>query len=87
MNNTLFDTINKNREVFNSIFPSTTSCDIVKNSLIVGGKEAEIYHINGMLDTENMIKIHQLLLNVKKEDLKNCVTIKEFAEKYIEIIL
>lgn len=83
MNNILYDSIDKNREIFDTLFPSDTSADIVKNKLIIGGKDASIYHINGMLDTENMIKIHSRLLEVTESELSECASVKELMKKHI----
>ena len=83
MNNILYDSIEKNREIFDTLFPSNTAADIVKNKLIIGGREASVYHVNGMLDTESMIKIHSNLLAVSETDMKMCVSLKEFAQRHV----
>jgi len=85
MENILFDSIEKNRSIFNGFFPSETSADIIKNSLYIGERQASIYHINGMLDTESMQKIQTNLLSVTRESLKGCASIEEFAQRHVPL--
>ena len=54
---TISKNIQENLKHFEEIFPSKTSADIIKKIFCVSGKDAAVYHINGMLDTENAIKI------------------------------
>jgi stage V sporulation protein AF len=83
MKNILLDSIIENRKIFEGIFPSDTAADIVKNSLVIGGCDASIYHINGMLDTESMQRILFSLLTISEDDFKKCATVKELSERYI----
>ncbi|MBQ9975508.1 MAG: spore germination protein [Clostridia bacterium] len=83
MNKILYDGFDKNLEVLCKIFPSDTSADIIKSRLAIGNKNACICHINGMLDTENMVKIHSSLLKITDGEIKECKTIRMLAEKYI----
>lgn len=79
----LSNKISENRTLFNSVFPSETSADIVKNNFIIADRTASIYHINGMLDTESMVKIHSSLLKITEEELIKCDTIKSLAQHFI----
>lgn len=83
MNEFISKSIYENRILFDKIFPDKTCADIVKNKLHIGNREASIYHINGMLDTESMIKIHESLLKIDKRDLEALVSVKDFAKKFI----
>ena len=83
MNNILYDSIDKNREMFDTVFPSVTCADIVKGNLVIGGRRASIYHINGMLDTESMLRIHSGLLSLTKEDLFKCPSMKDVVSRHV----
>lgn len=83
MENILFDSIEKNRRVFDGVFPDETSADIIKNHFYVGSRKASVYHINGMLDTESMQKIRISLLVVNT--LKDCESIEAVAQKHVPL--
>ena len=82
-NKFLHKSIEKNRKIFDMLFPKDTSADIIKNNLIVAGRSASIYHINGMLYTESMLRIHTQLLSISRESIEECCEIKELGEKFI----
>ncbi len=56
-----------NRDAFEKVFPKDSSADIIKSNFIISGKDASIYHINGMLDTENTLKILKILQGINAE--------------------
>ena len=62
------------------------SFDIVKRELIIGGKSAAMYFIDGFIKDEVFEKILEFLFRIPPERLKGIDTAKEFSERFIPYV-
>jgi stage V sporulation protein AF len=62
------------------------SFDLVKRELIIGGRVAAIYFIDGFTKDEVFEKILEFLFRITPEQLKNIDTAKEFSERFVPYV-
>jgi hypothetical protein len=78
--------IKENVNYMNQVLPVEESFDIVQRDIIVGGKEASFYFIDGFTKDESMLKIMDSLFGVNAEDMPGSAT--AFAKEcipYVEV--
>lgn len=64
------------------------SFDVIKRELVIGGRSAAIYFIDGFIKDEIFEKILEFLFKVSPEQLKGIENAKEFSERlmpYVEV--
>ena len=62
------------------------SFDIIKRELIVGGRSAAIYFVDGFIKDEIFERILEFLLRITPEQLKAVETAKEFSERFMPYV-
>ena len=78
--------IKENVNYMNQVLQVEESFDIVQRDIIVGGKEASFYFIDGFTKDESMLKIMDSLFGVNAEDMPGSAT--AFAKEcipYVEV--
>ena len=62
------------------------SFDLVKRNLVIGGKSAAMYFIDGFIKDEVFEKILEFLFKINPGQLKNVDTAKEFSERFMPYV-
>ena len=62
------------------------SFDIIKRELIIGGRSAAIYFVDGFIKDEIFQKILEFMFRISPEQLKGIETIKEFSERFMPYV-
>jgi len=62
------------------------SFDIIKRELVIGGRSAAIYFIDGFIKDEVFEKILEFLFRITPEQLKGTDTAKEFSERFMPYV-
>lgn len=64
----------ENAAYMNQVLPVKDSFDIIRRDMVIGGKEASFYFIDGFTKDEVMLKIMDSFLKVTREDLPESAT-------------
>lgn len=78
--------ITKNVEYMNQVLPISESFDLIQRNLVIGGKEAAFFFVDGMMKDEVMLKIMDSIIKVQAADMPADAT--EFSRKnipYVEV--
>ena len=62
------------------------SFDLVKREMIIGGKSAAIYFIDGFIKDEIFERIMEFLFQINPTQLKNVENAKEFSERFMPYV-
>ena len=62
------------------------SFDIIKRELIVGGKSAAIYFVDGFIKDEIFERILEFMFKISPDQLKGIETAKEFSERFMPYV-
>ena len=62
------------------------SFDVIKRKLVIGGRAAAIYFIDGFIKDEVFEKILEFLFRITPDQLKNIDTAKEFSERFMPYV-
>ncbi|MBQ3561944.1 MAG: spore germination protein, partial [Clostridia bacterium] len=62
------------------------SFDIIKRELIIGGKSAAIYFVDGFIKDEIFERILEFMLKITPEQLSSTETAKEFSERFLPYV-
>lgn len=73
-----------NIEYMNQILPVQESFDVIQRDMIVGGKSASFYFIDGFMKDETMLKIMTTFFAIKGKDMPKDAT--SFSQKYIPYV-
>lgn len=73
-----------NIEYMNQILPVQESFDVIQRDMIVGGKSASFYFIDGFMKDETMLKIMTTFFAIKDKDMPKDAT--SFSQKYIPYV-
>ncbi|HCR84088.1 spore germination protein [Muricomes intestini] len=71
----------ENIEYMNQVLPVGESFDVLRRDIIIGGRQASFYFINGFMKDETMQKIMASFLGVKDREMPKDAT--SFSQKYI----
>ena len=77
----------ENIAYMNEILPVKESFDVIRREIIIGGKNAVFYFIDGFMKDEAMLKIMDSFLSVTEQDMPDDVD--DFVQKhvpYVEVI-
>lgn len=78
------DKLETNVQEWNSLLAADTNFDILYKDLMIGGREAGFYFIDGFIKDEVMQKLMSSLESVTKEQMPE--TIEEFSKKWISYV-
>lgn len=73
-----------NIEYMNQTLPVQESFDVIQRDMIVGGKSASFYFIDGFMKDETMLKIMTTFFAIKDKDMPKDAT--SFSQKYIPYV-
>lgn len=73
------------KEIDNRLCPDK-SFDIVKRDMIVGGKSAAIYFVDGFIKDEVFEKIMEFLFRITPEQLQGVESMKEFSHRFMPYV-
>lgn len=73
-----------NIEYMNQILPVQESFDVIQRDMIVGGKSASFYFIDGFMKDETMLKIMTTFFAIKDKEMPKDAT--SFSQKYIPYV-
>ena len=62
------------------------SFDIIKRELIIAGKSAVLYFVDGFIKDEIFEKILEFLFKIKPDDIKGTETMKEFSVRFVPYV-
>lgn len=62
------------------------SFDLIKRELIIGGKSAALYFVDGFIKDEIFEKILEFLFKIRPENLQGVTTAKEFAGRFMPYV-
>lgn len=62
------------------------SFDIIKRELIIGGRSAAIYFVDGFIKDEVFERILEFMFRISPEQLKGVETAKEFSERFMPYV-
>ncbi len=82
----VYPDITKNIEYMNQILPISESFDLIQRNIVIGGRKAAFFFIDGMMKDEVMLKILDSVIKVQAEDMPGDAT--EFSVKnipYVEV--
>lgn len=63
-----------------------TNFDIVKRELLIAGKSAVMYFVDGFIKDEVFEKILEFLFKIKPDDIKGAETMKEFSARFMPYV-
>ena len=76
----------ENTTYLNQILPVKESFDLIKRDIMIGGRCASIYSINGFANDETLLKIMDSFFGVTKEDMpKDAVSFSRECIPYAEV--
>ncbi len=75
-----------NKKTMDSILQIDKSFDLICKDLLIGGKDASLYFIDGFVKDEVMEKILEMLTGVNREDIKQLKGPDEFAAKFVTYV-
>ncbi len=61
--------LEKNMRMMNRLLPVQESFDLIQRTIVIGGRRAACYLVNGFVDDDTILKIMDSLLKLKPEDL------------------
>ena len=74
----------KNIAYMNEILPVKESFDVIRREIIIGGKNAVFYFIDGFMKDEAMLKIMDSFLSVTEQDMPDDVD--DFVQKHVPYV-
>lgn len=74
----------ENTSYMDRVLPVKESFDIIRRDMIIGGREAAFYFIDGFTKDEAMLKIMDSLFGVKEEEMPDDAT--EFARQFVPYV-
>lgn len=62
------------------------SFDLIKREIIIGGRSAALYFVDGFIKDEVFEKILEFLFRIKPDQLQGCDTAKEFGARFMPYV-
>ena len=76
----------ENIDYMNQILPVKESFDVIQRNIVVGGKQAAFYFIDGFMKDETMLKIMATFFGLKEEDMpKDATSFSQQCIPYVEV--
>lgn len=70
----VYKTIGQNRAMMSHLLPIQESFDLIQRDILIGGRDASFYFLDGMLKDDAMLKIMDSLLKLKETDMPDDAT-------------
>lgn len=74
----------ENTSYMDRVLPVKESFDVIRRDMIIGGRDAAFYFIDGFTKDESMLKIMDSLFGVKEEEMPDDAT--EFARRFVPYV-
>ena len=74
----------ENTSYMDRVLPVKESFDMIRHDMVIGGREAAFYFIDGFTKDESMLKIMDSLFGVTEEEMPKEAT--EFARRYVPYV-
>lgn len=78
--------LEENRKMMSEIFPIDRSFDLIERNIIIGGKKAVMYFIDGFVKDAVIGKMMQFFFTIKPEQLSDVHTAKDFTERFVTYV-
>lgn len=75
--------ISDKEKLMHSSLPFTKSFDAVERKLVIGGKEARVYFLDGFVNGEILDKVLTNFINVTKDEMENVISADYFCQRYV----
>ena len=75
-----------NKKMMEDILPIGKSFDLIQRDLVIGGKRASMYFIDGFVKDGVVAKMITFLLSVTPEKMQDIHSAKEFASHFISYV-
>ena len=76
--------VKENVAYMNQVLPIQDSFDLIQRDLIIGGREASFFFIDGFMKDEAMLKIMDSFLSVTRENMP--VSATGFAKQHVPYV-
>lgn len=76
----------QNKSLLDSSLRVEKSFDVIGRSIMIGGKKAVLYFIDGFVKDDIMEKIMEFIMSVKPEDIKDLVNAEDFSDSFIPYV-
>lgn len=83
---TLSSDLKKNQETIHKILPVEQSFDLIERELVIGGRKAVLYFVDGFIKDEIMEKVLTFILKLQPEEVLKVKNAKEFFCHYISYV-
>ena len=78
--------VKENVTYMNQVLPVQDSFDIIQRDMMIGGREASFYFIDGFTKDESMLKIMDSFFNIKEEEMpKSATAFSKNCIPYVEV--
>lgn len=74
----------ENTSYMDQVLPVKESFDVIRRDMIIGGRDAAFYFIDGFTKDESMLKIMDSLFGVKEEEMPDDAT--EFSRQFVPYV-
>ena len=78
--------LEENRKMMAKLFPIEKSFDLIERQVVIGGKKAVMYFIDGFVKDGVMGKIMQFFLGLTPDQLENVNTAQDFAARFVSYV-
>ena len=76
--------LKENTAYVNEILPVQESFDIVQRNMMIGGREAAFFFVDGFTKDESMLKIMDSMMSITEEDMPKSAT--AFSKSHIPYV-
>lgn len=73
----------KNMELMNSTLKVKESFDIVERTILIGGRHAAIYYLEGFLKSESMLELLKIFFKIPESKMESYKDVKTFVDSEI----
>ncbi|WP_337400059.1 spore germination protein [Congzhengia sp.] len=78
--------LEENRKMMAKLFPIEKSFDLIERQIVIGGKKAVMYFIDGFVKDGVVGKIMQFFLGLTPDQLENVNTAQDFAARFVSYV-
>lgn len=82
----LSNNLEDNRRMMARLFPLERSFDLIERKIIIGGKKAVMYFIDGFVKDGIMEKMLQFFLKITPEQLNDVRSAEDFSERFVSYV-
>lgn len=78
--------LEENRNMMATLFPLDKSFDLIERQIVIGGKKAVMYFIDGFIKDGVMEKMLQFFLKITSDQLENIDSARTFSEHFVSYV-